>query len=59
MHKIPIKQSPQNSTMPNKKPPLITNLKKQQKKNQQKNPKTKQNSTECIEKETPQLFKEK
>lgn len=58
MHKIPIKQSPQNSTMPNKKPPLITNLKKKQKK-YKKNPKTKQNSTECIEKETPQLFKEK
>lgn len=58
MHKIPIKQSPQNSTMPNKNPPLITNLKKNQK-NPKKKPKTKQNSTECIEKETPQLFKEK
>lgn len=57
MHKIPIKQSPQNSTMPNKKPPLITNFKKQQQQNNKKNPK--QNSTECIEKETPQLFKEK
>lgn len=57
MHKIPIKQSPQNSTMPNKKPPLITNFKKQQQQNKTKNPK--QNSTECIEKETPQLFKEK
>lgn len=44
MHKIPIKQSPQNSTMPNKKNPLITNLKKQQKNNNNKTPK--QNKTQ-------------
>lgn len=44
MHKIPIKQSPQNSTMPNKNPPLITNLKKKNKKTPQKTPK--QNKTQ-------------